>query len=180
MNEMSTCELLFKILKDQPARNVMGLALLFYNMYLCWRRFYCECQVLKDVTNVVNHEILLHELWYNDLYYMNNSKPPYNIQYDNSYFNNVLNSSKKLASFFFIILKLCTLCDYIFYVKEGKIFAFLHFHSFPSWWSSRMRIKCSYIGIAKEKISMGKRWMILDSMYLYTQCPSITYIATLS
>ena len=101
---------------------------------------------------------------------------------NNSYFNNVLNSSKKLASFFFIILKLCTLCDYIFYVKKGKIFAFLHFHSFPSWWSSRMRIKCSYIGIAKEKISMGKRWMILDSMYLYTytQCPSITYIATLS
>ena len=47
MNEMSTCELLFKILKDQPARNVMGLALLFYNMYLCWRWFYCECQDLK-------------------------------------------------------------------------------------------------------------------------------------
>ena len=89
--------------------------------------------------------------------------------YNNSYFNNVLNSSKKLASFIFTILKLCTLCDYIFYVKEGKIFAFLHFHSFPSWWSSRMRIKCSHIlELQKKKISMGKRWMILDSMYLYS------------
>ena len=86
----------------------------------------------------------------------------------NSHSNNVLDLSKKLAFFIFMILKLCTLCDYIFYVKEGKIFAFLHFHSFPSWWSSRMRIKCSYIGIAKEKNINGKRWMILDSMYLYS------------
>ena len=75
---------------------------------------------------------------------MNNSKP--SLQYtqlnwnfpkttnhtNNTYFNNVLDLSKKLAFFIFMMLKLCTLCDYIFYVKEGKIFAFLHFHSFPS------------------------------------------------
>ena len=44
MNEMSTCELLFKILKEQRARNVMGSSTICN--FLVDVAFIAKCQVL--------------------------------------------------------------------------------------------------------------------------------------